>query len=544
MTENVNENPIEETTQENDVKVVANNQKEIERAELHKSIWKIANDLRWAVDWWDFKQYVLWILFYRFISENLIDYLNKEWKKDDENFDYANLTDEIAERWKQSIIEEKWFFIYPSQLFCNVLKSWEDKDLNEKLKNIFDSIENSSRWTKSEDDFKWLFEDIDVNSKKLWNTVEERNKRLFKLLESIWWLNLAYANNTIDAFWDTYEYLMQMYASNAWKSWWEFYTPQEVSELLAKIVIWDRKSVNNVYDPTCWSWWLLLKFIKLLWIDNVKWQLLWQEINLTTYNLCRINMFLHNVWYEKFDIQRWDTLLEPKHIIESEKDKFDCIVSNPPYALKWIWDENPLLINDERFAPAWVLAPKKAADLAFIMHILSRLSSDWTAAIVEFPGVLYRTWAEQKIRKYLVDNNFVDTIILLPDNLFFWTWIQTCIIVLKKNKTTNDILFIDASKEFVKAWKNNKLTEQNHERILNAIKERKNIEYFAKVASYEDVQNNDFDLSVNKYVEKEDTSEKIDIKEVNQQLKEWRVRIDKLRDEVDNIVEMIENWTY
>ncbi|HPA70582.1 MAG TPA: type I restriction-modification system subunit M, partial [Bacteroidales bacterium] len=423
--------------------------KEQERDELHRTIWQIANDLRGSVDGWDFKAYVLGMLFYRFISENLTSYINKEERKTgNAAFDYATLSDEQAEYGRSDTVKEKGFYILPSELFVNVRKrAKDDGNLNETLARIFKDIEGSAKGTESENAMKGLFDDIDVNSKKLGNSVIERNKQLVKILDKIGDLKLGhFQDNTIDAFGDAYEFLMTMYASSAGKSGGEFFTPQEVSELLAEITVLDKKEVNKVYDPCCGSGSLLLKFAKVLGKEKVRMGFFGQEINLSTYNLCRINMFLHDINYEKFDIANGNTLTEPKHW---DDEPFDAIVSNPPYSIKWEGNDNPLLINDPRFSPAGVLAPKSKADLAFTMHMLSWLSTSGTAAIVEFPGVLYRGGAEQKIRKYLVDNNYIDTVIQLPPDLFFGTTIATCIIVLKKSKKDNSILFIDASAEFV-----------------------------------------------------------------------------------------------
>lgn len=509
--------------------------KDQERAELHKSIWQIANQLRGSVDWWDFKQYVLGMLFYRFISENISQYINNlEWG----DFCYEKLSDSDAEKWRQIILDAKWFYILPSELFINVVKNAKNDDnLNEKLSKIFKNIESSANGTPSESDIKGLFEDFNVNSNKLWNTVEQRNKKLTELLESIANLKLwNYSENTIDAFGDAYEYLMTMYASNAWKSGWEFFTPQEVSELLAEITTIWRTEVNKVYDPCCGSGSLLLKFAKVLWKDNVGW-FYWQEINITTYNLCRINMFLHDINYHKFDIANGDTLMHPKHW---DDEPFDAIVSNPPYSIKWEWDANPILANDVRFSPAGVLAPKSKADLAFTMHMLSWLSTSGTAAIVEFPGVLYRGWAEQKIRKYLVDNNYIDTIIQLPSDLFFGTSIATCILVLKKSKNDNKILFIDASSEFVRTINKNTLSEENRKKILDAVKNRENSEYFAKLVEKEEIEKNDYNISVSSYVEQKDTREKIDIKKLNAEIEQIVARQNILRKSIDEIVKDLE----
>jgi len=481
--------------------VDSNTTKEQERAELHRAIWQIANDLRGSVDGWDFKQYVLGMLFYRFISENLTNFINEDERKvpGREQFDYAKLSDKEAELGRKETIINKGFYILPSELFVNVCKNARNNEkLNEDLSSVFNNIENSAKGFESEDDLKGLFDDLDVNSNKLGGTVEKRNKQLVKLLEAIGGLRLGdFGDNTIDAFGDAYEYLMSMYASNAGKSGGEFYTPQEVSELLAEITTVGKKEVNKVYDPACGSGSLLLKFAKVLGKDKVRIGFFGQEINLTTYNLARINMFLHDVNYDHFDIAHGDTLTDPKHW---DDEPFDAIVSNPPYSIKWDGDANPLLINDPRFSPAGVLAPKSKADLAFTMHMLSWLSTSGTAAIVEFPGVLYRGGAEAKIRKYLVENNYLDAVIQLPPDLFFGTTIATCIVILKKSKTENKTLFIDASKEFVRGGNKNKLSEENRKKILSAFTQRKDIEYFAKLVDNKAIAENDYNLSVSSYV--------------------------------------------
>lgn len=439
--------------------------KEAQRAELHRTIWRIANDLRGSVDGWDFKSYVLGILFYRFISENLTAYINEgERRAGEANFDYTKLPDKQAEFGRKVTVAEKGFYILPSELFVNVRKrAASDPNLNETLERVFHNIEGSAVGTDSENDLKGLFDDLDVNSGKLGNTVARRNEKLVKLLNAVGDLKLGdFNNHAIDAFGDAYEYLMTMYASSAGKSGGEFFTPQEVSELLARITVVGKKSVNKVYDPACGSGSLLLKFAKVLGKENVRQGFFGQEINLTTYNLARINMFLHDINYEQFNIAHGDTLLDPAHW---DEEPFEAIVSNPPYSTKWPGDSNPLLINDPRFSPAGVLAPKSKADLAFTMHMLSWLAVNGTAAIVEFPGVLYRGGAEQKIRKYLIDNNYVDTVIQLPPDLFFGVTIATCIIVLKKSKKDNSVLFIDASAEFKRVGNKNKLLPEHQKKM-------------------------------------------------------------------------------
>lgn len=517
--------------------------KEKEREELHRAIWQIANDLRGSVDGWDFKSYVLGFLFYRFISENLSAYLNKEeHRAGNEDFNYADISDADAEYGRIDTVKEKGFYILPSDLFVNVCRNARNNpNLNETLSNVFKNIENSAKGFDSEESLRGLFDDIDVNSNKLGGTVIKRNELLVKILEAVNGLTLGdFKKNAIDAFGDAYEFLMSMYASNAGKSGGEYFTPQEVSELLAEITVVGKKSVNKVYDPACGSGSLLLKFAKVLGKNNVRQGFYGQEINITTYNLCRINMFLHDINFEKFNIAHGDTLTEPKHW---DDEPFDAIVSNPPYSTKWDGDNNPLLINDPRFSPAGVLAPKNNADLAFTMHMLSWLSTSGTAAIVEFPGVLYRGGAEQKIRKYLIDNNYIDTVIQLPANLFFGVGIATCIIVLKKSKQDNKTLFINASNEFVKSGNKNKLTEDNQQRILNAFKDRKDDPYFATLVDNTDVAANDYNLSVSSYVEQEDTREIIDITSLNAEIAEIVERQNQLRAEIDAIVAELEGET-
>ena len=511
-----------------------------QRDELHRTIWKIANDLRGSVDGWDFKTYVLGLLFYRFISENLTAYLNEaERRAGQTDFDYTALPDEEAEVGRRETVAEKGFYILPSELFVNVRRrAASDVNLNETLKRVFMNIEGSAVGAESEGDLKDLFADLDVNSAKLGQTVEGRNKKLVKLLDAIGELELgSFADHTIDAFGDAYEYLMQMYAANAGKSGGEFFTPQEVSELLARITVIGKTSVNKVYDPACGSGSLLLQFAKVLGKENVRQGFFGQEINLTTYNLARINMFLHDINYEQFDLAHGDTLIDPAHW---DDEPFEAIVSNPPYSTKWEGDSNPLLINDPRFAPAGVLAPKSKADLAFTMHMLSWLAVNGTAAIVEFPGVLYRGGAEQKIRQHLIDNNLVDAVIQLPPDLFFGTGIATCVIVLKKSKTDNAILFVDASAEFTRVGNKNKLMPEHRLRILDAVANRESVDHFARLVAFEDVKSNHYNIAVSSYVVKEDTTEAVDIGALNSEIARIVARQSELREQIDVIVADLE----
>lgn len=516
------------------------NKKELERAELHRTIWGIADDMRGSVDGWDFKQYVLGMLFYRYISENLSAYIDKkEHSAGNKDFRYSDISDEKAEYIRSEMVKVKGFFILPSELFENVRKkATEDENLNETLDKVFRNIESSAQGSASESAIRGLFDDIDVNSKRLGNTVQQRNDKLVKLMNGIGGMKLgSYMDNTIDAFGDAYEFLMGMYASGAGKSGGEFYTPQEVSELLAELTLVGKTEINKVYDPACGSGSLLLKFAKVLGKGKVTKGYYGQEINLTTYNLCRINMFLHDIGYENFDIALGDTLTDPKHW---DDEPFEAIVSNPPYSISWAGTDDPLLIDDLRFSPAGVLAPKAKADMAFIMHSLSWLSTNGVAAIVCFPGVLERGGTEKKIRKYLIDNNFIDCIIQLPENLFYGTSIDTCIMVLKKSKKDSKTMFIDASNRFIKITNNNKLTEEDLFKILKYFKNRRDLKYFSRNVDNSDIVEKNYDLTVSTYVEKEDLREVVDINELSIQIEETVHNIETLRTKLDMIIKEVD----
>ncbi len=520
--------------------------KEQEREELHRAIWAIADELRGAVDGWDFKNYVLGTMFYRYISENLANYINQGEIEaarasgvSNSDFDYSKMSDAEAEEARMGLVQEKGFFILPSELFCNVTaRAANDENLNETLEKVFRHIEESAKGSSSESDFEGLFDDFDVNSNKLGATVPRRNEKLCKLLNGVANMNLGdVKDHDIDAFGDAYEYLMTMYASNAGKSGGEFFTPADVSELLTRLGTVGKTEVNKVYDPACGSGSLLLKAEKVLGHNKVRKGFYGQEINITTYNLCRINMFLHDIEFDKFNIACEDTLTAPQHW---DDEPFELIVSNPPYSIKWAGDENPLLINDPRFSSAGVLAPKSKADMAFIMHSLSWLAANGTAAIVCFPGIMYRGGAEKKIRQYLIDNNFIDCIIQLPSNLFFGTSIATCIMVMKKGKPDNKTLFIDASGECVKVTNNNKLTPENITRIVDVFAKREEIEHFSRLVPQNEISENDYNLSVSTYVEAEDTREKIDIKALNAEIERIVARENVLRAEIEKIITEIE----
>ena len=506
-----------------------------ERAELHKTIWAIANKLRGKVDGWDFKAYVLGTIFYRYISENLTSYINKmQEDAGEDGFDYATFPDEAAAEAKEQLVAEKGFFILPSQLFCNVAaKAEKDENLNETLAKTFRAIEASAVGTDAEYKLKGLFSDFIVDNSKLGITVADRNKVLADVIIAVRDMKLSQniQNNNNDTFGDTYEFLMSMYAANAGKSGGEFFTPQEVSEILVRLATYDNDKIDSVYDPACGSGSLLMKFQKIIGKNNPNLKYYGQEINPTTFNLCRINMFLHNVNYNNFNIALGDTLLNPAH----RGLEFDAIVSNPPYSLKWVGKDSPILINDERYALAGVLAPKSAADLAFTMHMLSHLKETGICAIVEFPGVLYRGGAEMQIREYLIQNNYVDTVIQLPANLFFGVGIATCIIVLKRGKKKDgNVLFINASNEYVKNGNKNLLQQQNMDKIVDAYINRKDEQYFCKLVSKEDILANDCNLNVSRYVEAEDTREVIDINTVNMKIVNIIKKIRELQNFIDD----------
>lgn len=509
-----------------------------QRDELKKRIWQIANEVRGAVDGWDFKQYVLGTLFYRFISENFAGYI----EADDDSINYAQLSDDvISPEIKEDAVKTKGYFISPGQLFVNVAKDADNNEnLNTDLAKIFTEIESSASGYPSESDIKGLFGDFDTTSNRLGSTVEAKNRRLAAVLKGVASLEFGgFHNSQIDIFGDAYEYLISNYAANAGKSGGEFFTPQNVSRLIAQLAMHKQTSVNKIYDPACGSGSLLLQAKKHFDKHIVEEGFFGQELNHTTYNLARMNMFLHNINYNKFEIRLGDTLINPHF---SDDKPFDAIVSNPPYSVRWIGSDDPTLINDDRFAPAGVLAPKSKADFAFVLHALSYLSSKGRAAIVCFPGIFYRGGAEQKIRKYLVDNNHVETVIALAPNLFYGTSIAVTILVLAKNKPDNNIQFIDASGEdfFKKATNNNVMHDEHIQKIMELFDSKKNVDHLAQSVPHEKIVTNDYNLSVSSYVEPKDTREVIDITELNAEIKNTVAKIDQLRADIDAIVAEIE----
>ncbi len=509
-----------------------------QRDELQATIWKIANEVRGAVDGWDFKQFVLGTLFYRFISENFTNFI----EGGDESVDYANLSDDvITPEIKDDAVRTKGYFIYPSQLFVNLAKNANtNPNLNTDLAAIFDAIESSANGYASEHEIKGLFADFDTTSNRLGNTVEEKNRRLAAVIKGVESLDFGkFEDNEIDLFGDAYEFLISNYAANAGKSGGEFFTPQNVSNLIARLAMLGQSSVNKIYDPACGSGSLLLQAKKHFDDHVIEDGFFGQEINHTTYNLARMNMFLHNINYDKFDISLGDTLINPQY---GDQKPFDAIVSNPPYSVNWVGSDDPTLINDDRFAPAGVLAPKSKADFAFVLHVLSYLSARGRAAIVCFPGIFYRGGAEQKIRKYLVDNNFVETVISLPSNLFYGTSIAVNILVLSKHKNDATTQFIDASGEdfFKKETNNNVLLPEHIERIVDIFGNKEEVQYVATSVDNAKIAENDYNLSVSSYVEAEDKREIIDINKLNADVAETVKRIDSLRADIDEIIKELE----
>ena len=507
-----------------------------QRAALQRQIWQIANDVRGAVDGWDFKQYVLGTLFYRFISENFASYI----EGGDDSINYAELPDNvITPDIRDDAIKTKGYFIYPSQLFVNIAENANNNEsLNTDLATIFGAIEASANGYPSEQDIKGLFADFDTTSNRLGDTVKDKNIRLAAVLKGVAGLDFGDFNAShIDLFGDAYEFLISNYAANAGKSGGEFFTPQHVSKLIAQLAMHKQTSVNKIYDPACGSGSLLLQAKKHFDAHIIEDGFFGQELNHTTYNLARMNMFLHNINYDKFNIQLGDTLREPYF---SDDKPFDAIVSNPPYSVKWIGSDDPTLINDDRFAPAGVLAPKSKADFAFVLHALSYLSSKGRAAIVCFPGIFYRGGAEQKIRQYLVDNNYVETVISLAPNLFYGTTIAVNILVISKHKTDTAIQFIDASALFKKETNNNVLTNAHIEQIMQVFDSKVNVEHFAQSIPFEKIAANEYNLSVSSYVEAKDNREDVNIVQLNAELKTTVARIDQLRAEIDAIVAEIE----
>lgn len=509
-----------------------------QREQLQSLIWKIANEVRGAVDGWDFKQFVLGTLFYRFISENFTDYI----EGGDDRINYASLPDNIiTPEIKDDAVKTKGYFIYPSQLFVNVVKTANtNPNLNTDLKAIFDSIESSANGYASEKNIKGLFADFDTTSTRLGNTVEDKNSRLAAVIKGVAGLDFGnFENNHIDLFGDAYEFLIHNYAANAGKSGGEFFTPQCVSKLIARLAMHNQSTINKIYDPAAGSGSLLLQAKKQFDEHIIEEGFFGQEINHTTYNLARMNMFLHNINYDKFNIALGNTLMDPKF---GDDKPFDAIVSNPPYSVNWVGSDDPTLINDDRFAPAGVLAPKSKADFAFVLHALSYLSSKGRAAIVCFPGIFYRGGAEQKIRKYLVDNNFVETVIALAPNLFYGTPIAVNILVLSKHKMDTKTQFIDATSiDFFRKETNNNILDKKHiNKIIEIFDKKEDEEAITKSIDNKQIAKNDYNLSVSSYVEAKETRKETNIKDLNEHIRKIVARENELRSEIEKIIAEID----
>lgn len=518
-----------------------------DRNELFKKLWAMCNDVRGAVEGWDFKQYVYGALFYRYLSERMIEEANAGERSVDPSYDYVKETDADAiQEMRQDLCNSLGYFIEPGALFCNLVdRADQDVDLNMTLKSIFDDIVASAP-DFSRHAFENIFGDIDMNSIRLGGTVKERNQRLTKVLQGVASLDIpSVKDSDIDIFGDMFEYLASKYAANAGKVGGEYYTPQEVSELLSGIVTYGKDSINKGYDMCCGSGSLLLKLQRAIDGGHVKVEqgLFGQEINVGTYNLCRMNMILHGVHPDKFRIALGDTLTNHQFAVgrdtPDKTEPFDAIVSNPPYSIKWEGKDNPVLCADERFNKT-AMAPKGKADMAFVLHALHCLSECGVAAIVCFPGILYRSGAEAKIREYLVTNNYIDTIIQLPEDMFFGTTIATCILVLKRSaKTDTDILFIDATDEYIRVTNRSVMSEDQRKKVLDVYAKREDIDYFARRVSLDEIKTMDYNLTVGMYVEREDTREVIDIDQLEADIAETVKREADLRQEIDGLVAML-----
>lgn len=501
--------------------------------------------MRGAVEGWDFKNYILGFLFYRFISENFCKFIAKEMNAG-EDFDYSTRNDneEWIEEMKHNIISQKGYFIYPSQLFSSVFKAINEDgedmaNLNERISNIFNEIEKTATAMNDEGDaersgnnFKGLLTSVDLSDTRIGTDVSKRNARIKKIMQEIGAIHFPPEESDSDIFGDAYEYLIGMFAANAGKAGGEFYTPPEVSELMVQIASCEGQKIKKIYDPTCGSGSLLLKFKKVY--DNIDdLEFYGQEINLTACNMCKMNMFLHRLDYHKFMIEHGNTLTNDLFA----GHQFDVVVSNPPFSVHWDGKDDPLLLKDERFAQAGALAPKSKADLAFVQHSVYHLNNRGVAAIVCFPGVLYREGPEKKIRKWLVEQNYVDAIIQLADNLFYGVGISVCIMILKNNtKKEPNVLFIDATDKFIKAKNRNRLDENNIGEILEIYKRREDMESHSKLVTRQEIEEKDYNLSVATYVVREEQEEETNIDELNESLRKTSAKVNKLREQIEELI--------
>ncbi len=492
---------------------------EAQKQRLEQQLWNIANELRGKMDADEFRDYILGFIFYKYLSEKQHLFANKLLETEDVK-DYADLTDEddIAAIRDESL-EKLGYFLHPSELFeaitakGNADTEGESNFILEDLQAILNSIEQSTMGTESEEDFIALFEDIDLASTKLGRTVEARNKLIAKVLGHLAKINFQLDKVDADVLGDAYEYLIGKFASGAGKKAGEFYTPQQVSKILAKVVTLDKKKIKSAYDPACGSGSLLLRIGKEAEVGAFY----GQELNRTTFNLARMNMILHDVHFSRFDIRQEDTLEEPQHL----DMHFDAIVANPPFSAKWKGKDNPLNETDDRFSQYGALAPTSKADFAFVQHMIYQLAENGTGAIVLPHGVLFRGAAEGKIREYIIkEMNILDAVIGLPPNLFYGTSIPACILVFKKCRVHDDnILFIDASREFEKSGNQNTLTDAQVEKIVETYARREEVEKYAHVALLSEVAENDYNLNIPRYVDTFEEEEPVDIEAVATELK-------------------------
>ncbi len=490
---------------------------------LEQQLWNIANTLRGKMDADEFRDYILGFIFYKYLSEKMEDYANEILEEDgifytslDENSEQGK---EYLEAIKEEAIEKLGYFLKPSELFSAVAKRGNQENNNfilEDLTQILRSIEQSTMGHESEDDFEHLFEDLDLTSTKLGKTEEAKNTLISKVLAHLDNINFELKNHDRDVLGDAYEYLISKFAAGAGKKAGEFYTPQQVSKILAKIVTNKKTKLKSVYDPTCGSGSLLLRVAKE--VKDVS-AFYGQELNRTTYNLARMNMIMHDVHYRKFDIKQEDTLENPQHMDK----RFEAIVANPPFSAHW--SANPLHMSDDRFSQYGKLAPKSKADFAFVQHMIYHLDENGTMAIVLPHGVLFRGAAEGHIRKYLIeDKNYLDAVIGLPANIFYGTSIPTCILVFKKCREDSDnVLFIDASNEFEKAKNQNYLSDKNIEKIISTFKERKEIKKYSYLATLQEIKENDYNLNIPRYVDTFEEEEPVDLDKVTSSLKALEV---------------------
>ena len=497
---------------------------------LEQKLWAVADELRGNMDANEFKNYILGFIFYRYLSEKQEAYLNKELTEDKITFEEAFKDDDLKEDLKEVSVEELGYFIEPQYLFKNIVEKCKINEfIINDLGKAFNQITNSSQGTGSEDDFEGLFDDVVLDSAKLGNKEKDRNRKISDIILHLNDIDFELGSDEVDILGDAYEYLISQFASDAGKKAGEFYTPQEVSKILAKIVTLHKDKIKNVYDPTCGSGSLLLRISKEARVANFY----GQELNTTTFNLARMNMILHGVKYGDFDIRQGDSLEDPQH-----KDmQFDAIVANPPFSAKWSADKS--FMDDSRFSAYGKLAPKSKADYAFVQHMIYHLNESGTMGIVLPHGVLFRGAAEGKIREYLVgEKNYLDAVIGLPSNLFYGTSIPTCILVFKKcREDDQDILFIDASKDFEKVKNQNKLRTQDIEKIVNTYANREEIDKYSHKASLEEIKENDFNLNIPRYVDTFEEEEPVDLDEVCDELDRIDAEMEKVDAEIKKYCE-------